>query len=271
MNVATRAVLLATLVTIGLLPLLTGHALLQETPHVQAGTPASGFEHPDVVLLLLLTVAAFIPLLRMTGAMRRSLRASRRLQTVASGGSQRSFRGIDYVRVPDSEITLFTAGFRRPKIYASAGAESLMAPGPFHAALLHESAHAARHDVRWLALVAGLERALAFAPWSKRTFAVLRLLVERRADEHALSAGASRFDLFDALVVASASSMAGTAALSEVDTLQRLRWIAESRQHCIDETRTAGVLLATLLAPPAAAHLLLWIGVFCAACSTHLG
>lgn len=270
MNVPTRAVLLATLASVGLLPLLTGHALLQEPTHLHLGGSASAFEHPDLALLLLLTVAAFVPLLRMVGVMSRLLRASRTLRAVTSGGSQRRFAGIDYVRIAGSGVTFFTAGFRRPTIYVSAGAESSLTPGQFYAALLHERSHADRHDVRWLALVAALERALAFVPWSKRTFALLRLLVERRADERALSAGASRSDLFEAIVVASSPPVAAGAALSEVGTLQRLRWLAEPRHERIDETRTATMLLASLMTPPALAHVLLGVGILCAICSTHI-
>ncbi len=125
--------------------------------------------------------------------------------------------------------------------------------------------------MRWLALAAALERALAFVPWSKRTFAGLRLAVERQADERALAAGASRFDLFDAIVLASGSAVAGGAALSAVGTLQRLRWLVEPEQARIDETRAAAVLLAGLMTPAALAHALLWIGILCAICSTHAG
>ncbi len=270
MNTATRAVLLATLASVALLPILTGHALLEEAPHFHAAAPASAFAHPDIAILLLLTFAASAPLVGMAGVARRLLRAARRVRALASSGSQHSFRGIDYVRVAGSEVTFFTAGLGRPTIYVSAGAESSLTPGQFHAALLHERAHAEQQDVRWLVLVAALERALAFVPWSKRTFALLRLLIERQADEHALHAGASRTDLFDAIVEASGAALAGSAALSEVGTLQRLRWLAEPRRETTYETRTATALLASLMTPPALAHLLLWLGVLCAICSAHL-
>lgn len=270
MNTATRAVLLATFASVGLLPVLTGHALLEEILRLHAGGPASAWEHPDFVLLLLLTTAAFVPLVRMARTVHRSFAASRRLRAVVAVGSRRTFLGIEYVRVPGGDVTLCTAGFFRPTIYVSEGAESALAPGQFRAALLHERAHASGHDVRWLALMAALDRALAFVPWTARVFALLRLLIERHADESALAAGARRADLFDAIVVASAPALAG-AALSEVGVLQRLRWLAEPQQKHIGETRTAAVLLATLMTPPAMAHLLLWTGILCAICSTHVG
>lgn len=65
--------------------------------------------------------------------------------------------------------------------------------------------------------------------------------------------------------------MASSAALSEVGTLQRLRWLVEPEQPRVDETRAAAVLLAILMTPAALAHALLWIGVLCAICSTHTG
>ena len=269
MNAATRTLLLAAFASVVVLPVLTGHALLEEGPHLHAGVPALGLEHPDTVILLLFTVATSFPLLGLAVVARRLLRATRQVRVVASGGSLHSFRGIDYVCIAGSEVTLFTAGFRRPTIYVSAGAESSLTPGSFYAALLHERAHAERQDVRWLVLVAALERALTFIPWSKRTFALLRLLVERRADERALAAGASRLDLFEAIVVASGSPVGGGAALSEVGTLQRLSWLAEPRHEAIDETRTAAVLLASLMTAPALAHLLAWFGVFCVLCARH--
>lgn len=270
MNTATQAMLLAAFAGVGLLPLLTGHALLYEMPRLHAAGPASVLRHPDIVTLFLLTAAASVPLARMAGAVQRPFAASRRLMAAAAGGARRNFRGVEYIRVPGDDVTLCTAGFFRPTIYVSAGAESSLTPGQFHAALLHERAHAGRGDVRWLALMSALERALAFVPWTARVFALLRLLIERRADESALAAGACRTDLFDAIVVASAPAPAG-AALSDVGVVQRLRWLAGPQQGHTGETRTAAVLLATLMTPPAVAHLLLWAGVLCALCSTHTG
>lgn len=270
MTAATRGLVLAALVSVGLLPFVTGHALLHETPHVHADGLLRALEHPDVWILLLLTLAASVPLARMGEGLRRWFAASRSLSAISAGASPRRFRGIDYMRVPVGEVAFFTAGFLHPMIYVSAGAESLLGPEPFHAALLHERAHAERGDVRWLALMAMLERALAFVPWSRRTFGTLQLLVERHADERALAAGASRLDLFEAIVLASSSPASGAAGLSAIGTLQRLRWLAEPAAGEPDGARTATVLLTTLMAPPALAHLLLWAGILCAICSTHL-
>lgn len=269
MTLLTQASVLAAFVSVGLLPLLTGHALLHETPHVHADGLARALEHPDFVILLALTVAATAPLARMGGSLRRWLAASRRLRAITADGSPRRFRGIDYERVPGNEIAFFTAGFRHPTIYVSSGAESLLGPGAFHAALLHERAHAEQRDVRWLVLIAALEGALGFVPWSRQTFATLQLLVERHADERALAAGASRFDLFEAIVLASNAPPSGAAGLSAAGTLQRLRWLAEPAAGQPDGTRIAAALFTTLMAPPAVAHLVLWGGLLCAVCSTH--
>ncbi len=269
MNTATRAVLLATVASIGLLPLVTGHALLEEATRPHANGAGSVFEHVDIVTLLLLTLAASIPLGCMVAAARRTLAATRDVRAVTAGSTRRSFRGIDYTRIPGGEVTFFTAGFRDSEIYVSEGAELSLRPGPFYAALLHERAHSDQRDVRWLAILSALERALGWVPWSKRPFAMLRLAVERQADERALSAGASRLDLFDAIVAASSPSAAHGAALAEVGTLQRLQLLAEPSQRRGAETSMATVLLASLLTPAALSHLLLWTGLLCAICATR--
>lgn len=269
MTLLTQASVLGAFVSVGLLPLLTGHALLHETPHVHADGLARALEHPDVVILLALTITATAPLASMGGGLRRWLAASRSLRAITADVSPRRFRGIDYMRVPGNEIAFFTAGLRHPTIYVSSGAESLLGPGPFHAALLHERAHAEQRDVRWLVLIAALEGALAFVPWSRRTFATLELLVERHADERALAAGASRFDLFEAIVLASNAPTSGAAGLSAAGTLQRLRWLADPAVGDPDAAPAATVLLATLMAPPTVAHLALWGSLLCAVCSTH--
>jgi len=262
----TRALLVAAaLGTVGL-PLVTAHTLMLRPDWLRIAG-ASAFNSPGIAGLLLLSLLAAIPLFRVCIAAWQWQRASSQCDQLARLGSRRQFAGIEYVEIPGDAVVLFTAGLHRPTIHVTGGAAQALPAGPFWAALLHEQAHARQHDVLWLGALTAIEKAWGWIPWTKETFRSLRLLAERSADQAALAAGASREDLFDAIVAASAPQ--ALPALSNAGVEQRLRWIVDEAPLPVVPRRGVAALVASLAVPPGLAHMLLWAGIECGVCSSH--
>lgn len=263
----SRVILVATALATAGLPLATAHSLMLHPDWLQVVALGTAYEAPRATGLLLLSLLAAIPLFRMCVAARHWQRASARCDQLAQLGIRRQFAGIEYVEIPGNDVVLFTAGLRRPTIYVSSGAAVALPPGPFQAALLHEQAHARQHDVRWLGILTAMEKAWGSIPWARETFSWVRLLAERSADEAALAAGATRQDLFDAIVAASAPD--ALPALSNAGVEQRLRWLVDEDPPPVLPRRGVAALITSLAAPPSVAHILLWAGIVCGMCSSH--
>lgn len=268
MNVAVRLVPLLAFFAAIALPITTGHALFLHVDSMQAA-PLSLIADPVALGLVALSAAAAVPLARMASAVWLSRDARRALRRLRDLGQPGRLEGVSYVELPSDDVLLFKTG-ARPTIYATAGAVRRLPPGPFRAALLHEEAHIRMHDVRSLTLLSVAEHGWRVVPGVVELFGSLRLGIERRADEAALARGASRTDLFDAIVTAS-SARGHVAGLSNVGVEARLRWLAEGYQASpMVPRRGVATLIATSVASPALAHGLLWIGVLCGLCSAHL-
>lgn len=269
MNSAVRIVPLVALLAAGALPVTTGHALLLHLESMHEA-PILFVADPVALGLVALSALATVPLARMASASwscRRARRAVRRLEDI---GRARQFEGVRYLELPSDEVLLFTAG-ARPTIYATAGAARSLPPGPFRAALLHEETHVRMRDVRSLTLLSVAEHGWRIIPGVADLFASLRLGIERRADQGALARGASPADLFDAIVAASSSGPAAVAGLSNAGVEPRLRWLADGQEAAPPvPKRSIATLVAASVASPALAHALLWIGVLCGLCSSHL-
>lgn len=264
----TRILLVAAALSVLALPLATAHTMLLHPDAVSTLWSAPFRDEPGMVGIALLSLLAAVPLTRMLAAFWRWEAASTHMRRLSRLGVPQQLGTIDYVQVPGNQIAFFTAGIRRPTIYVTDGAAQSLAAGPFSAGLLHERAHARRHDVRWLALLAGVEKAWAPVPWSRETFHAVRLLTERAADEAALAAGADKQDLFDAIVSASASPSG--AGLAGAGVEQRLRWLVDEDLDAAIPKRGVATLIASFAAPPGIAHLLFWAGIVCSICSSHL-
>lgn len=248
-------------------PLATAHTLLPGVvSHLKT---AAHWPHLDLVTLVALTVMSLLPLVGLGCGAIRWIVAQCRLRELTSHGIPRTSGGIRYVSVPGDQVALFTAGLRRPVIYATVGAERTLDAGAWRAALLHEQAHVSHYDVRWLALTALADAAVGRFPGARHLFSSLRVEIEWRADKAALRAGARRDDLFEAIVGAAGVAM-GTAALSGVATAERLSWLAQPDSTPPVPKRRAAPVFAELFGTPILAHVLVGMGMFCLACS-HLG
>ena len=267
MSLRARLALVAILVTAVSLPVVTAHTLIPAfLLHEHARDDA--WLHAEVIPLLVLTVVSCVPLVGMTRGAARWIAGRRRLTTVTSTGTPASFRGIAYMRIPIAQVTLFTAGLRTPLIYATAGAERRLAPDAFEAALLHEQAHVQHRDLDWLPAVACAEAAVGMLPFARKALHALRVAIEWRADQDALVGGALRQGLFDAIVGAT-DGIPASAALSGVGTVERLRWLADPSARPARE-EGFGAVIAGLITPPVAAHVLVWTGLVCALCAHRL-
>lgn len=265
MTAVTRAILMMALTGIIAMPLLAGHALIQQ---LASGAGLRSLGHPDVLALVVLSAVTTVPLGGLFHGMGRWWAASRGLAEITWQGTRCRVGEIEYTRVPGGDVLLFTAGAQRATIYVSEGAEASLCPEVLRAALLHECAHARRRDPLWVALTTFVESALWIAPWTKRTFRGIRLRIECAADDEAVAAGAQRRDLFDAIVAASAYTSTGVGA-SEVVTMERLQRLTGAERQPIAPPEGTFALLASVTAAPTVAHALVWAGAICSICSTH--
>jgi Zn-dependent protease with chaperone function len=270
MNSGAKAILLISLAGVLVLPLATMHTLAPLLVRPSDHGVNTITTHPDIAVLVLLVIASMLPVFRVIRLLLHQHRSLSGLAVEAAAGAACARDGIRFVRVPGEAVAVFAAGIRRPAIYVTAGAEQLLAPEALRAALLHEQAHIRRHDVRWLAVVAAIEHAFSVLPWTQTACDAFRLAVERRADEDALRAGAGRLHLFDAIARAAVQPVPG-AGLSAVGVEQRLRWLAEGAHGTDpDLARPSTSLLGSVVALPATAHLLVWLGVVCVTCWSHI-
>ncbi len=267
MSHSARAMLVAVVLGALILPLATAHTIFpMALPHEEVEHEAG--DHLDLLPLLALTVLSTLPLVGLVRGAARWRSAHRRLCLLTRGGVPLTSGAVAYVRLPGEQVALFTAGLLHSVVYATVGAERVLRPEAFHAALLHEQAHVQHHDVQWLALAALAEAAASSIPGSRDAFRSLRIETEWLADRTALDAGVGRHHLFEAIVGA-AGGTAGAAALSGVGTTERLRWLADGREDCPVAERSMVPVLAGLSAPPMIAHALLWTGLICAICLQH--
>lgn len=266
MSRATRLLLVAAMLEVIALPFATAHVLAHEDS-IARSPFGPAVEDAGATTVVMLILVAALPLLLLLRAARRWREGHARLLAILSPGDLQDGHGVQYKRIAGREVMFCTAGLLRPTIFATAGAERRLPPGPFRAALLHEQAHLRHRDTLWLALISVLERAFSLLPWSTETFRMIRFQIERTADNDALAAGATRADLFEAIVAASAPATG--AALSEVGVLQRLRWLAGAEPPTLRWGNRINALLGSLAVPPAIAHALLWTEIVCASCFTH--
>jgi Zn-dependent protease with chaperone function len=118
----------------------------------------------------------------------RAGRASRerRVLRVEPGIGRHEHRdGFDLVTLPRAAVAAYSLGGHRPQVVVSQGLRDRLDDKGLAAVLAHEAAHLrAGHD-RWLHLARVTEAALWFAPWARAAAGMLRLWLERWADEDA--------------------------------------------------------------------------------------
>lgn len=262
MRGGVRAFVALAFASIFVVPLATAHTLMLHVAFVEIGHVARPEMDPGVGALVLLTLAAALPAGGTFVALVRWQRASRRLQALTAAAVPASLNGLPYYRVPGDTIAVFTAGLRRPRVFVSGTAERALSRPALAAALMHERAHVERGDTRWRAILAAVEGGLAWLPGVRRYLGALAVQSELAADSAAVARGASRLDLFDALVVA--STVAGpVASLTGGAVTIRLARLADPAMPERPAPRFGALLIAAWgLVVPLLPHLLLFAGVF---------
>jgi Zn-dependent protease with chaperone function len=136
----------------------------------------------------------------------------------------------------------FAAGVLRPYIVFSARVHAALTSGEHEAAVQHELAHIAHRDPLLLAGVSLLNDLFWFLPGSRGLFRRIRELLELRADDAAIAAGAEPAALASALVAAGeivhtpivAAAMASTpSALA----LRVRRLLADAPRQSVERSR----------------------------------
>lgn len=192
--------------------------------------------HPITILAVILVSASFLwALVRETASLLGSRKLFKRLEPYRSGRWAKLDQVLDTapalkamnLRTLDALRPLaFTAGFFRPAVCISAGLVDLLSEGELRAVLFHERAHAKRRDPLCFWIVRLLKDALWFIPVARSLAAAVADMAEQAADDHALSADATRLDLAEAIVK---TAMGGLKSELKVATLLQGRLSLEER------------------------------------------
>ncbi|MGD9933415.1 MAG: M56 family metallopeptidase [Dehalococcoidia bacterium] len=209
-------------------------------------------------------IVVFVPVARVAAMSVEVLMARRLLRSLQVSAEPRASAGVRYWAIPLDTVTFFTAGIRSPRIYASTSAEHTLPPAVFEAALLHELAHCKRGDV-WRNVVLGIiDGAGGWLPGVRSALRSFRLRAEHAADNDAIAAGASRRDLFEAIVSVCAPAMPGAVAMSEGNVVPRLEYLAGAPwtpPKVVWRASVSVVLWSVVL--PVAAHVVAVTGLVC--------
>ena len=129
--------------------------------------------------------------------------------------------GHDVVLVPLDDVVALTVGGDRRVIVVSDGMRRALTTDEFEAVVRHEASHGTHSHDRYLAVLAGLDRAFILLAFVRRSTSVVRCGVERWADEDAAASHPDgRRIVRDALVSAVfATAPLGVAAFGAVATI----------------------------------------------------
>lgn len=265
MTRSSRLLVILALAGVLAAPLATIHPL---AGHLAAAGP-TGLPHElrdaTVIALFLFVGGSLVPLSGLVSVAVRWARQACVLGALRAACEPRSTAdGVPHYLFQAPGVHFFTAGFFRPRIYASTAALEQLSTGAFLAAILHEREHQRQHHVRWRLALAALETAFRPLPPVRRAVGALALQCEFAADRAALVAGAEPRQLFDAVVAASRSSQpSGSISLSGTGTLERLEALAMSDHQPSGSNESLFWLVAALAGLPLIAHLLFWAGAAC--------
>lgn len=127
--------------------------------------------------------------------------------------------GYDLVMVPAVEPLAYSVPGPRPQIVVSEGLCRSMTAEELAAVIRHEASHLRRRHHRELVLACEVETLLARTPFLARGTGVLRLAVERCADEDAIVRPQDRSDVRQALTKTAMTLAGSVAAFSSAETI----------------------------------------------------
>jgi hypothetical protein len=176
----------AVLVALGLAaaPALLEQAGAHHVAHACHRVVMGGLPVPSVVAWVALWLLGAATL-RSLSVRRRDRDALRRLHAEPWLGAHRHERGVDVVTLPCRERLAYAVPGRPGQIVVSDGLVGALDDVELHAVLRHERAHLRHRHHRVLRLAGDLDARLGWLPPVRRSVEVLRLAVERWADEDA--------------------------------------------------------------------------------------
>ena len=148
-------------------------------------------------------------------------RTNRSVAACVAGAVPVRIGGHDVVLVPLDDAVALTVGGDRRVIVVSDGMRRALTTEGLEAVVRHEASHATHSHDRYLAVLAGLDRAFVLLTFVRRSTSVVRCGVERWADEDAAASDPDgRRIVRDALVSAVfATAPSGVAAFGAVATI----------------------------------------------------
>jgi hypothetical protein len=206
--------------------------------------------------------AIVIPVLVARGIWR-AVRARRGLHIEPALGAHQPFSSCDLVVLPTERLLAMTLPGRPAQVVVSRGLIESLSPDALDAVLRHEETHARCHHHRHVLVAATVDAGFGRLPLVRNSTAVLRLALERWADEDAATVSASgRDQVRDALAQVGTALLAhpAVAAFSTEATLvERLDALASPPEPPTLAQRLTVYGHAAVFATVAAAGLGLWI------------
>src|SRR5581483_4745475 len=128
--------------------------------------------------------AILVPALAAVGAVR--ARRTQRHSHIEPWLGRHASRGDhDLVVLPTATPLAVAVGGAHPQIVISEGLEEALSPGELEAVLRHEAAHLTHSHHRYLLCAGAVDQAFGWIPFARRSTKVLRVALERWADEAA--------------------------------------------------------------------------------------
>ncbi len=131
---------------------------------------------------LMAIVAGGVILVRLTGAMKRSVLRSREAWVDPFIGKHRDLSEFDVVVIPSTQLVAVGVPGSPPQIVISEGLVSVLAPSELHAVLRHEIAHHRLRHRNYLLLAAAVDHVFGWLPPVRSSTAVLKAALEEWAD-----------------------------------------------------------------------------------------
>lgn len=134
-------------------------------------------------------------------------------------GSHTQSDGFDLAVIPATEPLAYSVPGPNAQIVVSEGLRNAMTAGELAAVIRHEASHLSRRHHRELVLACEVETIFSRIPALARATSVLRLAVERCADEDAITRPEDRHEVRRALTKTAVSLAGAVAAFTPADTI----------------------------------------------------
>ncbi len=174
---------------------------------------------------------------------RRHVRRAAEVATIEPWlGTHQLVDGVDQVAIPSDRPLAYAVPGPEPQVVVSDRLRSTLTSDELAAVLRHETSHLHRGHQRELTLACEVETVFSRCPQVLRGAALLRLAVERVADEDAIATTEDRGHVRDALVKTATSLVtAAVPAFTPAATIVHRITALETAPHALPSTRVAAL------------------------------